>query len=124
MNGGVGRESEFSRNLALDLRNIGASVLVVHGHQFQAAGWPDLQVYHRTWTGHLELKVNQNKVDDLQRIVMNKLRFHGSSVYVLRLIAFHVRIETPDGAVLTTLQYPLKPLEFLQCLARHDAEVN
>lgn len=117
MNGGVGRESEFSRNLALDLRNIGAQVLVVHGHAFQAAGWPDLQVYHPTWTGHLELKVNQNKVDDLQRIVMNKLVAVGASVFVLRLVEWHVRVETPDGNLLSTQRYPVKPMEFLRLLS-------
>ena len=39
-------------------------VLNVHGHAMQSPGWADLQVYHRMWTGHIELKMDPNVVKD------------------------------------------------------------
>lgn len=68
-------KSAFERNAGL--------VLNVHGHAMQQKGWPDLQVYHRVWTGHLELKVN-DRVKDHQRKIMEGLRLRGTEVWVLR----------------------------------------
>lgn len=68
------RESEFQRMLIEMLEADGATVLNVHGHGMQAAGWPDLQVYSRRWTGHLELKVKRvSRQVPLQRSRMIRL---------------------------------------------------
>ena len=60
-------------------------MLSVHGSAWQKRGWPDMQVYHRRWTGHLELKVERDKASPLQRKRIRDLRAQGTSAFVLRL---------------------------------------
>lgn len=76
-------ESQFRATLKADLEAIGCCVFTIHGHVFQAAGWPDIQVYHPCWTGHLELKVGGNTATILQRHRMLELRKRGTPAYIL-----------------------------------------
>lgn len=62
----MGREKELERELVKSLRDAGATVLKVHGHAMQEPGWPDVQVYHPAWCGHLELKSRGGRPTPLQ----------------------------------------------------------
>ena len=55
-------ESRFQTWFRRQLIEVGAMVLNVHGHAMQSPGWADLQVYHRIWTGHIELKMDPSVV--------------------------------------------------------------
>jgi curved DNA-binding protein CbpA len=91
-------ETEFTSHVSKVLRDEGAVVFKVHGHAMQQSGWPDLQVYHSRWTGHLELKVEGNDLTTLQSMVIRDLKKRGTKAYVLRLAAGIVTLED-DGKV-------------------------
>lgn len=78
-------ESQFQRRLKMEFEKRGALVFNVHGHMMQQGGWPDLQVYHWSWSGHLELKVDGGNIDQRQRRVMMELVKRRTAVFVLRL---------------------------------------
>lgn len=78
-------ERDFRATLKKDLESVGCCVFTIHGHVFQAAGWPDIQVYHPCWTGHLELKVGGNTATKLQKWRMLELRKRGTPAYLLDL---------------------------------------
>jgi hypothetical protein len=59
-------------------------MLKVHGHAMQQPGWPDLQVYHVSWFGQLELKCGRNSASTAQRIIIGQLRRRGFPAYILR----------------------------------------
>lgn len=88
------RESKFQQDVIDAFKGLGAEVFNVHGHGMQAAGWPDLQVYHPTWTGHLELKVGVGRLSTLQKIRIQSLVDRGTEAYVLRWEQGLVWLET------------------------------
>ena len=90
------RESDFQSKLSAALRRTGAMVFNVHGHEMQAAGWPDLQVYSPRWVGHLELKTVAGRLSPMQRRVIGELRRRGFPAWVLRVDG---RLEDHLGAV-------------------------
>ena len=49
------KERDFQSKVKKQLENQGGFVINIHGHSFQKAGLPDLQVIHRKWKGFLEL---------------------------------------------------------------------
>jgi hypothetical protein len=79
------RESDFQSKLSASLRGAGAMVFNVHGHEMQAAGWPDLQVYSPRWVGQLELKMAAGRLSPMQRRVVGELRRRGFPAWVLRV---------------------------------------
>lgn len=95
-------ESEMTRWLSGLLKGAGALVFKVHGHAMQAAGWPDVQVYHPGWTGHLELKVEDNKLTELQAHVMRELLRRGTAAATLRYRLDVLYLEAPDGRCVGT----------------------
>lgn len=97
-------ESQFSADVVAAFESMGAKVLVVHGHAYQRSGWPDLQVYHPTWTGHIELKVGSNKCSTLQQLTIRDLLRLETQAYVLRLcVDGSLAAEDCGCAVLATL---------------------
>lgn len=88
-------ETEFVKRLTKLLESVGAMVFKIHGHAMQEVGWPDLQVYHREWTGHLEAKVGANPATKIQKEKIAKLRERGTKAGVIRLGTGRVKI---DGA--------------------------
>lgn len=86
-------ESKFQREVVEAWEGIGALILNVHGHEYQKAGWPDLQIYSVPWTGQLELKVGDNPPSELQRVVLRDLRMRGTMAWVLRLREGYVYLE-------------------------------
>lgn len=78
------REGLFRQHVKATLRSAGAMVFAVHGDAWQQPGWPDLQVYHPRWTGHLELKATAGELRPAQRIIGRQLVEHGSRAFVLR----------------------------------------
>lgn len=100
------RETVFTHSIIGALRSVNALTLKVHGHAMQQPGWPDLQVYHVRWSGHLELKVGRNQLTAAQRIIMEELNRRGAPAFVLRgggstragVPTFQA--EAPDGTVL------------------------
>lgn len=107
-------EGQFQSRLIAELKKAGAIVFKVHGHAMQASGWPDLQVYSRTWTGHLELKVGDARPTQLQMSVILRLRSVGANAYVARL---------RDGKLTfddMTLSWPCDGAEMLRTLSEMD----
>ena len=101
------RESDFQKSIVKTIRAVGGKTFNVHGHAMQAPGWPDLQVYHRWWTGHLELKVGKNKATPKQRKVMLDLIERGTDAYVLRWVSEgQIDLETPDGDLIGSITTP------------------
>jgi hypothetical protein len=97
-------EGIFQEHCINAFERLGAKVFNVHGHSMQASGWPDLQVYHPRWTGHLELKVDKNTCSTLQKLTLRDLRHVGTKAFVLRLEPDKsVRAELEDCTLLATL---------------------
>jgi hypothetical protein len=97
-------ESKFQEEVIAAWESVGALILKVHGNAFQKAGWPDLQVYHPKWTGHLELKVGDNKPSAIQEIVIRDLMARKTWAYVMRFRTGVVYLETEKGMVLASLE--------------------
>jgi hypothetical protein len=97
-------ESKFQGEVIAAWEAIGALILKVHGNAFQKAGWPDLQVYHVKWTGHLELKVNDNKPSEIQRIVIRDLMARKTWAFVLRMKAGIVYLENDRGQAISHME--------------------
>jgi hypothetical protein len=76
----------------------GALVFTIHGHGFQQASWPDIQVYHWRWSGHIEMKNTGTEIELGQSIIMEELRKRGTCAFVLRYMnKGHYRLEGPRG---------------------------
>lgn len=75
-------ENQLKALLKVALTTQGARVLSVHGHAAQEPGWPDLLVWSRRWSGWIELKVNNRKLNPAQRLVIKELRLRYASVAV------------------------------------------
>ena len=80
----MGAESKFQQRLKRTLDGVGALTFNVHGHAMQSPGWPDLQVYHRVWTGHLELKINHEPARALQIQRIQALRDRYTNAWIMR----------------------------------------
>jgi hypothetical protein len=93
------KESAFQQTLIRVLKDQGAVVFNVHGSMWQQSGWPDIQVYHPVWTGHLELKVSA-QCSTIQKERIRKLRDVGTKAWVLRWKPNGaLQIEDTDGRV-------------------------
>lgn len=86
-------EKEYQRWLLKLFESRGALTLNVHGHAFQRSGWPDLQVYHPLWCGHLELKVKNAGLSQLQVSVCRRLA-QCTNVFVIRFFDDCAFLET------------------------------
>lgn len=93
------RESEYQRVVVDELRAVGAVVLNKSGVAAEGRGWPDLFVWHRIWTGAIELKVDDGKLSPSQRDRIRALRRQGCDALVLRLDS-STGLESADGQVL------------------------
>lgn len=113
-------ESQFWARLRACLTRAGAYCLKLHGHAMQAPGWPDVMVFHHTWTGGLELKWGRNALTQAQRLVGEKLGERGFPFLVLREVTHRTAmVEQLDGAELDTV--PCGPEDgpsLLGCLAQ------
>lgn len=109
-------ESRFSKLLSAKLEGAGAKVFLVHGHAFQESGWPDLQVYHRIWTGHLELKTSST-MKLLQRICIRELRERGTHAYFMRLQGNTIDVIDHDCNVIREISFSCSGREILETLA-------
>lgn len=81
----------------------------VHGHKMQAAGWPDLQIYHPVFTGHIELKIRRNQCSELQQERIKMLKLLGTAAFVLRLDPFNdkvLRMEN-EGCLMFAMSDPV-----------------
>lgn len=90
-------ESKFVNELKSAVESMGGLYFKVHGHVMQASGWPDIQVYHPKWTGHLEAKVDSEKYSTLQLKRMFDLRRLGTAAFGIRKL--------PSGVVLLERDY-------------------
>lgn len=109
-------ESKFQEKLMKRLEEAGAFLFKVHGHVMQQSGMPDLQVYHRTWTGHLELKTKRNSCTVLQREVIRSLKRRGTFAHVLRMDGVKVTVEDEDGVVELELYANIGGAELMKSL--------
>lgn len=79
------KENELTRRLKREVEDIGGSLIVIHGGRY-SSGNPDRCLYHRAWTGLVEIKTRAYKLSKLQRMKIGQLRSHDPSrCYVLRL---------------------------------------
>lgn len=95
-------ETVFCKQIVQAVKSVGAMTFNVHGHKMQASGWPDLQIYHPSFTGHVELKVGKNPASALQKERISLLKKLGTMAFVLRLHNYDDRIvqmEDEGGAV-------------------------
>lgn len=60
-------ESEQTRRLCAELRELGCIVRSIVGTRMQEPGWPDRYLCHRLWHGHLEFKLWHEQLAPLQR---------------------------------------------------------
>lgn len=110
------RESVFGQRLAGLIEQVGV-VLKVHGHAFQEAGWPDLQVYSVIWTGHLELKVDKGQLSPIQVKRIVDLRKTGTPAWCLRSVDEKIYLEDENGTRLHEwFEFPQNPRRFLEDL--------
>jgi len=85
-----------------ELESVGAMVFIVHGHLMQAPGWPDLQVYHPKWTGHIEVKTEEDPCRARQIYVIDRLLRRDTNAVVVRrqgpsLVALEGVLEADEG---------------------------
>jgi hypothetical protein len=97
-------EARFQEDVIAAWEAIGALVLKVHGNAFQKAGWPDLQIYHPKWTGHLELKVQDNQPSTIQQMVIRDLMARKTWAYVLRWKLGYVYLEDEQGRAISHIE--------------------
>ena len=109
-------EREVQSDLIQGLEGVGAKCFPTVGSVFQRSGWPDLQVYHRIWTGHLELKIHPKKLKPIQRNVMKDLNERGMSAWglVYDSTTRMAKVEDAEGLTLRSLQ------EFLGQIGKSD----
>ncbi len=77
------KESKFQHEIIDALESVGSKILNLHGHRYQAVGWPDLYTCGR-WTGWIELKVGSRKPTELQIMVIKDLLIRGVPAFVCR----------------------------------------
>jgi len=106
-------EAVFHKQVCESLKARGVLYLTVHGHGCQAAGWPDLQVYSKWWTGHLEFKVDNNTLSNIQKLKLRQLSIACTDAYCLRLRLGKLYLENSEGEQLTCLGNWKKPYIFL-----------
>lgn len=92
-------ESAFAKWLREQLREAGAEIFTVVGNFMQRSGWPDIYVCSVAWRGWIELKVDDHKLEALQRATILKMRLRGDNVFVLRHLSKKGTfiLEGPDG---------------------------
>ena len=86
----------------------------------QAAGWPDTQVYHKLWCGHIEFKVEDRIVEPHQRLILRKLRDQNFPAFVLRWMEGDIVLERWDGLLLDTLECDISAADLMIVLRRHS----
>ncbi len=118
----IGKEGDLDRAIARAIEKVGGQVLKIHGHAMQEAGWPDLQVYHRTWTGHLEDKFLDRQATALQRIRIRQLRSCGVHACVLRWNQGRLTLEDERGTVEASARWPMDGEQLLEWLAEARKE--
>lgn len=97
-------EGRFWAQLGETLRRAGALTFKIHGHAMQAPGWPDVLVFHHTWTGALELKAGKNKLSQAQRLRLEALSSRGFPALCLRHVTDRTAMcEQTDGTELDTV---------------------
>ena len=79
-------ESVFQSEVVAAVKKVGGIAFNVHGHGMQAAGWPDLYIAHRQWTGWLELKVREGRASVLQMKRVDDLRKRDVDAFYLRYV--------------------------------------
>jgi len=90
-------EHKWGPKVQKALRDSGAVVFKIHGSMMQEAGWPDLQIYHQGFMGHLELKVWKHGCEPLQKQQIMRLRKQKIPAYVFGLRLNGMWIEDWDG---------------------------
>lgn len=100
-------ESKEQTKLIKKLEDGGALCFNIHGHAYQKRGWPDVQVYSRIWTGHLELKWKTRSLTPLQKDRMEELKQRWTSCYVVRFFEDFVYIEDEKGYILDNFLYKM-----------------
>lgn len=98
-------EKDFQSALIKLLReDTGADTFNVHGSAMQTPGWPDVQVYHPKWTGHLELKVGAKPTQKQQNRI-KRLQKRGTAAFFLQLEGKDLVLRGIDFEELFRTQY-------------------
>lgn len=97
------KETKFVSQLNQGMEAAGAMCLKVHGHAMQEKGWPDLQVYSPLFTGHLEAKVDRNKLEPLQADRIKELRRRGTVAWCIRQTDREIVLEDVDQKVISVI---------------------
>lgn len=106
-------ESQRTRKLDRELRELGAMVLPIVAGNMQPAGWPDRYVASKQWTGWLEFKSENGKLSPLQRATMKDLQARGTSCHVVRF-GNELEIENLDGYLVARVHDGRSLLEALR----------
>lgn len=80
----IGGAGSFTNLFRTKMVDSGAKILKIHGHGFQASGWPDNYIAHHLWNGWIELKVDKEPLSALQRMTIGDLRERGVLAWVAR----------------------------------------
>jgi hypothetical protein len=116
------KETAYEKLFAGLCKTEGAKCLNLHGHVFQAAGWPDHYVSSLAFRGWVEFKRNKGRLKGIQAAVIEDLLVRGDNVVVVRfwdeydLISF-------DGQQEEAF-YPAKPVNVLSLLQEKVDEVR
>lgn len=113
------RESKFQSDLIRLIRSTGTKTFNIHGHEMQEAGWADLFVYGRVWTGFLELKVAARE-RSLQRKRGRELMERGTPMYFCRRQDDGLYIYGPDDQPIGHLEHGFDGRELLAFLTECD----
>jgi hypothetical protein len=100
-------ENRFGQEFSAALRRRGALIYPNVASQWSPAGWPDVRVIHRQWSGEIERKGPRTKIDPLQIATMREIALrkshHLPEGYVNCCVVRYVAIETVEvSTVMTT----------------------
>jgi len=108
------KEGELQKELVGHFQRSGADALNKWGNSMEGSGWPDVFVWHRVWTGVLELKVDARKYTEKQVGRISSLRNKGTPAFGLRyfnktdILQMEAPISTKEYRVIDAVQKPGK----------------
>ena len=85
------KENEWSQAFSAVLRRQGAELYPCIASQWAPAGWPDLHVVHRMWTGLIERKASHTALGPHQLVRMREINLRRP---LYSVIARHIERET------------------------------
>jgi hypothetical protein len=108
------KENKFQREVINAVESVAGFVFNCHGSRMQKVGMPDLYIAHSWWSGWLELKCQNRKLEPLQRKRILELTARRVPAFVLRWRNGSVCAEWVDEESIAVWSWPLDPRDMFR----------